>query len=98
MCLPGEDGEPELLLGQGAVRQPGSVYVPSGGSGGRRGWSLHSGSHCAHHRAYIQVNVLKSKTLSLYLRCIYLSLTKTWFCQEKEQTGHERLQEGTDPA
>lgn len=56
LYFPGENGEFELLSGQSAVRQPGSVYISSGGSGGSRGGGLHSGSHRAHHSPYIQVN------------------------------------------
>lgn len=65
LCFPGENGESEFLSGQSSVWQPGPVYVSYGGSGGSRGGSLHSGSHCAHHSPHIQVNMYN--TLSFHL-------------------------------
>lgn len=83
LCFPGENGESELLSGQSAVRQPGPVYISSGGSGGSRGGSLHSGSHCAHHSPHIQVNSTSFQLTYLIvhnrLHCAVLHWLPTFF-------------------
>lgn len=55
VCVSGQNGQSELLLGKSPVRQPGPGHLPCGGSD----WSWCRGvdrrPHCSHHRAHLQV-------------------------------------------